>query len=147
MGLVSNKEDGDILKKNIGIYLDKELLSQADACIEKANCRTRNEFIANAVRFYVTHLNAKANTELLTPAFESVVAGAVKDSENKIVRLIFKLAVEVSMMLNVISYHFGNDIDEIKLTELRKNCVDIVAKTNGRFTFEDAYKFQITNDN
>ena len=132
------------MKKVIGLYIDMDEIKEVDLYLEKANCKTRNEFLAKAVRFYLTHLNAQSRSELLTPAFESVVAGAIKDSEKKIVRLVYKLAVEMAMMMNVINYHYRNDIEKINLTELRKICSELVSETNGRFNFEDVYKFYQT---
>ena len=60
-----------------GVYTDKETLDRINASLSAANCRTRNEFINKAVRFYLTFLNNRDYSEYLTPALESVIAGKV----------------------------------------------------------------------
>ena len=56
-----------------GLYLDRELLDDIARELSEANCRTRNEFINKAIRFYIAHLHCRNNSEVLTPALESVV--------------------------------------------------------------------------
>ena len=64
-----------------------------------------------------------------------------KQSENNIVKIIFKLAVEVSMMMNVVAY--DRDISGDQLGRLRHTCIQDVKKTHGTYyCFEDAYRFQ-----
>ena len=52
-------------------------------------------------------------------------------------RMIFKLAVELSMTMNIIAA--THDIDEISLERLRGECIKEVRKHNGTLTFDDAY--------
>lgn len=59
-----------------GLYLDRELLDDIARELSEANCRTRNEFINKAIRFYIAHLHCRNNSEVLTPALESVECGA-----------------------------------------------------------------------
>ena len=64
-----------------GLYLDRELLDDIARELSEANCRTRNEFINKAIRFYIAHLHCRNNSEVLTPALESVVAARIQRSE------------------------------------------------------------------
>lgn len=123
-----------------GLYLEKELLRQADENLKRANVRSRNEFINEAIRFYIGYLQCEDDGKYLTPALESVISGKINDTENRIVRVLFKLAVEVDMMMNVVAH--SNDIDKPTLNSLRKLCVEEVSRTNGRFNFDDAVNFQ-----
>ncbi len=61
--------------------------------------------------------------------------GTIQCSENRIARLLFKLTVEVSMMMNVLAA--GLEIDASQLDALRWRCVQEVKKTNGTITFKD----------
>ena len=40
-------------KVRAGIYVEKEILNQADGLLETANVRSRNEFVAEALKFYI----------------------------------------------------------------------------------------------
>lgn len=55
--------------------------------------------------------------------------GTVQDSENRIARLLFKLAVEVNMMMNVLAA--GMEISDEDLKTLRARSVREVKQTNG----------------
>ena len=123
-----------------GLYIDKGILDNITVNLEKSNSRTRNEFIVKAIRFYITHLNCKDNSDILTPALESVVSSKIQDTENRIARVLFKLSVEVAMMMNVVAN--SNRISFADLDDLRKLCVEEVSKINGKYRFEDAVKFQ-----
>ena len=58
-------------------------------------------------------------------------------SEN---RMLFKLAVEMAIMMNILAAHC--DIEEGSLANLRQNCIDEVKRINGTLGFEDAYYWQ-----
>lgn len=45
-------------KVRAGIYVEKEILNQADGLLETANVRSRNEFVAEALKFYIGYLLA-----------------------------------------------------------------------------------------
>ena len=65
---------------------------------------------------------------------------SVQDSENRIARLLFKLAVEVNMMMNVLAA--GMEISDEDLKTLRARSVREVKQTNGRISFKDAIDYQ-----
>ena len=123
-----------------GLYIDKGLLDTIPVYLQKVNCRSRNEFIIQSIMHYIAFLQKEDNSALLTPALESVLSGKFGDSENRIARVIFKLAVEVCMMLHVAASQF--DITEEQLDGLRKMCVEEVSKLSGRISFEGAYRHQ-----
>ena len=62
------------------------------------------------------------------------------DSENRMARAMYKLAVETSKLSHVIAYSHG--VDEEALKKLQAKCTDEVKRINGAVTFEDAYRFQ-----
>ena len=64
--------------------------------------------------------------------------GTIQCSEERIARLLFKLAVEISMMMHVLAA--GLEIDASQLDQLRWQCVQEVKKTNGGISFKDTLK-------
>ena len=119
-----------------GLYLDRELLDDIARELSEANCRTRNEFINKAIRFYIAHLHCRNNSEVLTPALESVVAARIQDTEYRLARVLFKQGVELAMMMHVVAA--TNEIELEELGELRRLCVEEVSKLGGRVGCDDA---------
>ena len=64
----------------------------------------------------------------------------VRDSETHTCRLIFKLAVEVDMLMHVLAS--GMEIDPAVLDKLRGRCVQELMSTNGGSYFKDAVNYQ-----
>ena len=107
---------------------------------ERDNCQSQNEFIEKAIRFYAGYVSGKEATAYLPPALVAAMRGTVQDSENRIARLLFKLAVEVNMMMNVLAA--GMEISDEDLKTLRARSVREVKQTNGRISFKDAIDYQ-----
>ena len=105
---------------------------------EKDNCQSQNEFIEKAIHFYVEHLAAEESSRFLPSALVAALRSTVQGSENRIARLLFKLTVEISMMMHVLAA--GLEIDASQLDALRWQCVQEVKKTNGSITFKDTLK-------
>ena len=101
----------------------------------KANCQSQNEFIENALKFYCSYLTTQDTTEFLPPIFVHAMQGTLQCSEDRIARLLFKLTIEICMMMNVLAA--GLEIDSSQLDALRWRCVQEVKKTNGTITFKD----------
>ena len=76
----------------------------------------------------------------IAPALVSALRGTLQDSENRTARLLFKLAVEVSIMMNVLASEL--EINESDLDKLRIRCVREVKRTNGNISFRDAVRYQ-----
>lgn len=93
-----------------------------------------------AIRFYAGYLSGQEAAAYLPPALAQVLRGTVRDTENRICRLLFKQAVELDMVMNVLAA--GMEIDSEQLDSLRGRCVQNVKKTNGSVTLEDAVSYQ-----
>ena len=123
-----------------GIYISRSLLKQCDENIPKTNASSRSDFISDAVKMYIAWLNSKDNSKVLTPALESVIGAKIADTENRLARLLFKMSVEMAMMMNVVAAN--SEVDAESLDRLRGSCVKEVKRLNGNFTFEDAVEWQ-----
>jgi len=110
------------------------------AAMPLANCRSQNEFVEKALQFYCDYLTASDCTTILPPMYLSALRGTVQDTENRICRLLFKLAVEQDMVMNVLAA--GMEIPDEQLRALRGRCVQNVKKTNGSVTLDDAVRYQ-----
>ena len=110
------------------------------AAIPLANCRSQNEFVEKALLHYYAYLQSGEVANILSPMLVSAFRGTVQDSENRTARLLFKLAVEINMMMNVLAA--GMEISEEDLRQLRARCVREVKQTNGNISLKDAVKYQ-----
>ena len=104
------------------------------------NCQNQSEFIEKAIHFYAGYVASKNGTEFLAPVLVSALQGTVANAENHIARLLFKLAVETNMMMNVLASEV--DVSPEALERLRGRCIQEVKKTGGAVTFADAMKYQ-----
>ena len=70
----------------------------------------------------------------------STIKGITAENTNQICRILFKLAVELSITMNVVAATCN--ISREQLDQLRGMCVSQVKKTNGSYSFTDAYDLQ-----
>lgn len=131
---------GNADKTKFSIRVDTELLELADAYIRDSTIQNRTELIEDALRFYLGFLTSQKAEDYLLQSLSSVMTGTVQDSENRIARMEFKIAVELSKLSQVIAY--THDVDEEALHKLHLKCLDEVKRINGAIDFEGAYKYQ-----
>lgn len=127
-------------KTRKAFYIEDDIIKQIDALFLQANVKSRNEFLNQALKFYIGYLTSKKVENYMLSTISSVMHSTVKDSENRMVRAMYKLAVETSKLSHVIAYSHG--VDEEALKKLPAKCTDEVKRINGAVTFEDAYRFQ-----
>lgn len=111
-----------------------------DRLYEDDNCKSRSEFIEKAVRFYAGYLSTQNAREYLPNVVISTLKSIVAESDNRQNRMMFKLAVEIAIMQNLVALQ--QDIDPLSLERLRGDCVKEVKRLNGSFSFEDALDWQ-----
>ena len=70
----------------------------------------------------------------------STLKGMVAENSNQISRVLFKMAVEQAITMNVVAATCG--ISREQIDKLRGVCVSQVKRSNGAYSFEDAYDFQ-----
>lgn len=107
---------------------------------KRDNCSTQNEFIEKAIRFYCGYLEAEHDGDYLPHTLSAVLEGSFTALGDRMGRLLFKLSVEVSMLMHIIAY--DTDIDLPTLEKLRARCVQDVMRTHGQISFKDILKFQ-----
>ena len=131
---------GNAAKTKFAIRVDTDLVELADTYIRSSTVKNRTELIEDALRFYLGFLTAQKAEDYLLQSLSSVMTGTVQDSENRLARMDFKIAVELSKLSQVIAY--SHDIDEDALKRLHLKCLEEVRRINGAIDFESAYKYQ-----
>ena len=107
------------------------------ACREMAkvmHLRSKNEFIRDAVDFYIEWCRQPQSQRFLTTALESVIEAKVRDSENRIARMLFKLAVELNVNTHIAALDYN--LTEREFYNLYAKSVAEVKKNNGEIDLE-----------
>lgn len=127
-------------KVRFALYVNQSALDLVDENFEKDNCLSKSEFIENAIRFYVSYLSSNTNIPYLSTVVMSTMEALLKENTNRLSKLLFKLAVELAITMNVVAANQG--VDKEVLNSLRGECIREVKKTNGIFTFDEADNWQ-----
>ena len=127
-------------KVRFALYVNQSALDLVDENFEKDKCMSKSEFIENAIRFYVSYLSSNTNIPYLSTVVMSTMEALLKENTNRLSKLLFKLAVELAITMNVVAANQG--VDKEVLNSLRGECIKEVKKTNGIFTFDEADNWQ-----
>ena len=122
------------------VWLTDEAWNMVGGEYKADGCSTQNEYIEKAIRFYTGYRKADHNERYLTDAISGALETRLGALGDRIGKLLFKMAVELSMMLHVTAA--ANAIDETSLTRLRGLCVEEVKRLHGAIRMEDAVRFQ-----
>lgn len=128
------------IKRRFQLWLKPSVLDMAEELYESDNCISRSEFIEKAVKFYAGYLYSQRSQDYLPRVITSTIKGITAESTNQISRILFKMAVEQAITMNVVAATCG--ISREQLDKLRATCVSQVKRTNGSYSFEDAYNLQ-----
>lgn len=128
------------MKERVTVWIEPDILKTVDNLIEKANCRSRSEYIQNAALLYNEYIYLNKSNKYLPDMITSTINGIIENSENRVSRVIFKLAVEMSMMMNILASI--SEIDTFTLDKLRAKCIKDVKKSIGSVTIEDIMEYQ-----
>lgn len=130
----------DESKRKFAWWVRPSTLEVVDAFYRQADCKSRSEFVEKAVLFYSGYLAHQGNRTYLPSVLVSTFRGMLDSYEDRQASLLFKLAVELSMLLHVTAA--VNNIDEEALTRLRGRCVQEVKALHGSVSLENAVRFQ-----
>ncbi len=112
--------------------------------LSTAGCKSASEFVEKAIEFYVGYLNYENDAAYLNPTMESTMKAITKSSEDRIARVLYKMAVSQNMMMHLFGASLDYNIED--LDKLRGLCVQEINKTHGKYSLEDATKYQRYKD-
>ena len=120
-------------KERLTYRPDPETRQKIEQWYEVDNCRSMNEFIDKAVSFYADSLAVKRST-MLPRAISSAINGRLSILEKNLSALSFNHAVELDMLVGIISDIAQLDQNDLK--RRRAQSVRNVKATNGRISLE-----------
>ena len=109
---------------------------------KRDDCQSRNEFVEKAVNFYADYLEGQENG-IFPTAIQSAIDGRLGMFEDRMARLLYKLAVEMDMGLSTLADCV--QLNEEYLRRQRGKSVSNVKRTNGLLTFEQKVKERDNN--
>ena len=127
-------------KRKFALWIRESSLDMAKQLYKEDNWSSQREFIEKAILFYAGYLMSGKSGRYLPNVITSTVKGIVDESDNRMSRMLFKLAVELAITMNLIAA--AQDIDKLTLERLRGECVKEVKRINGAFSFDDAMDWQ-----
>lgn len=105
-------------KKRHTIWIDERIWEDVLSHYKSDNCSTQNEFVENALRFYIGYLNTKNAGAFLPQAISSVMIGTMDNYAHRIASQLYKLAVEQNLKWSDL------DTKERTLTIIEKRSVE-----------------------
>ena len=140
LGVVREKRSGFMTKEKMAVYFQPETMRKIEQEYREDNCSSKTEFIEKAVRFYIGYLRQQEEVNYLSPLITETVKAQIKGTEQRLARLIFKVAVELGKLSHMTAAI--NDVDDETLDKLHAMCVNEVRKINGIIDYEDAVRYQ-----
>ena len=128
------KQNNDAMPSK-GVRLRVDQWEDCDKYYQTLGLASRNDFIRDAVDFYLEYLSKSSSAKFLTPALESVISSKIRDSEDRIARLLFKVAVDQNLLARVVADTYNVDSDF--LAEDRILAVREVKETNGTIRVDE----------
>ena len=136
---VPEKENQEV-KRRFQLWVMPSTLELADQYYRSDNSASRSEFIEKAIQFYAGYVSSQQNQDYLARVIPATVKGIVDESSNRMGRLMFKMAVELAVIENILAAVC--EVDRQELKRLRGQCVEEIKRTNGMISFEQALQWQ-----
>ena len=128
------------IKTRIPLWIFPSVLEEVEKSYKKDNCSSKSEFIEKAVKFYIGYLKEESNVNYLSKHITEMVDATISGTEQRLARLLFKIAVELGKLSHMVAA--ANDVDDETLRKLQAMCVAEVRKINGVISYDSAVKYQ-----
>lgn len=125
-------------KTHCSYMIEQEIVDKLEKHYKDDGSRSKSEFVERAINFYCGYVTAENYREFFPKVVLSTIQGTLDSFENRIATLLFKMAVELSVLNRVTAATV--DVEELNLTRLRGRCVDDVKRINGCISFDQAVK-------
>lgn len=122
------------------LYTDETTIDLVEQHYKEDGCGCRSEYISKAIRYYAELHSLKDCSHVVPDIITSTLKDIVRESDNRQGRLLFKMAVELTILQNIVAA--SNNIDVATLERVRGICVNEVKKLNGIISFDEAVRWQ-----
>lgn len=135
-----NKKSEEVEEKiRFTLWVKSSTMEEVKSLMTVADCKKLSEFIEKAIEFYCGYLR-NSTDDYVPEIVLSTLRGLMNENENRHNGSLFRIAVELSMIKNILALREG--ISFVSLEKLRGDCVSEVKKINGTISYEDAIRWQ-----
>ncbi len=127
-------------KQKFPLWVTPKTMNRVERFYKEDDCRSRSEFIERAINFYCGFLSAKDYGDYIPDVFVSTMQASMDSLEDRMAKLLFKNAVEISILTHLMAAQ--TNVDKEIIDELRQMCISDVKRTQGSIRLEEAYRFQ-----
>ena len=127
-------------KVKFALWVYPQTMKDVEVHFKSDNCKSQSEFIEKAIRFYIGYLDEEKSVNYISPMITETVKAQIKGTEQRLARLLFKVAVELGKLSHMLAA--ANDVDDETLRQLHIMCVNEVRKINGIIDYEEAVEYQ-----
>ena len=127
-------------KQKFSLWLTPEAKHLVEKLYSELHCKSQSEFIEKAIYFYSGFVGSKDYKYYLPEVVVSTIQSTIHSYEDRSARLLFKIAVELSLLNHIIAS--TNCIEPNSVDKVRKMCIDDVKSINGIVDLKDAVEFQ-----
>ena len=124
--------------------MEPKELERLDQWVEQSGAKSRNQFVLQALDFYISYLASKDATSLLAPAITTAIDARLKRFEKSVAENLFRVAVEQDMVNGLLADVYK--LNEEYLLELRSDAIHSVKKTNGQLSLEQRAQKKLEDD-
>ena len=117
-------------KQRISLYLDKDLVKNADKFLKDYGFKSRNEFYSCAVENLIADEILKDNSNVISDKLSKAIVNCSEDNARAISKGLFRYAVQLEMVMRLIAEQFDYREDEIE--DMRKEAINNVRRTRGK---------------
>lgn len=123
-------------KIHCSYMIEKEIADKLEEHYKDDGSKTRSEFIERAIKFYCGYITAENYRDYLPKVVISTFQGTLESFENRMAKLLFKIAVEISLLNKVTAS--TTDFEDFDLDNARVECINEVKRVNGSISLAQA---------
>lgn len=124
-------------KRRFEFRTTDKILKMVEDHYKDDNCLSRAEYIEKAIEFYTGEIETHRNSQFISTKVASLLRSLIIDSDHRQERILFKLAVEIAMMMHLIAR--TQNVSQEDLDWLRQKSIEDIKGTNGTLKFDDIY--------
>ena len=126
-------------KQKFALWIYPSTMEAIERYLEKSECRSKSDFIEKAILFYAGFLAAQTYQDYIPNVVISCMKGSLGMFERHISNILFKVAVELSIMNFLLAS--AHRVSKTTMEDLRNMCIREVKSYNGSLTLEDSAGF------
>ena len=102
-------------------WLKESTVKLVEQYYESDQCKSKSAFIEKAILYYVNYLYLERNMDVLSPVLMSSLRAISEENTTRIMRIVFKMAVELGVISNIVAFRFDISEKDIKMVRDKRD--------------------------